>query len=158
MQISQYRKTQTRSQLHHSHAPTLCTNYGVTRAKTDPHERTLFEGPCQGRLHGDTREVSYHGHSIEVLLTEQRLKKQHCTLGKREPQQGDRTVCVYGLGCMDIRRQEMRAEKMRGSGGRLTSWGAMRGGMCVKGEDTDGERWEDFKWSDTVIDGEFAIS
>lgn len=46
--------------------------------------RTLF----QDRLDGDTQEGSYHGHRIDVLLTKQGLKKQHCTLGKRESQRG----------------------------------------------------------------------
>lgn len=41
----------------------------------------------RGHISGQTswrQPGSYHGHGIDVLLTEQRLEKQHCTLGKRE--------------------------------------------------------------------------
>lgn len=42
-------------------------------------------GASQDRLVGDNQDgCSYHGHGIDVLLSEQRLEKQHCTLGKRE--------------------------------------------------------------------------
>ena len=78
-----------------------------------------MRGLC--RLDGDTQEVSYHGHSIDVLLTKHRLKKQQCTLGEKGATADSRGVCVCEGGCMDIRRHEVRAEKMRGSGERLTS-------------------------------------
>lgn len=51
-------------------------------------ERGNGHGPrFRGHISGQTswrQPGSYHGHGIDVLLTEQRLEKQHCTLGKRE--------------------------------------------------------------------------
>lgn len=129
MQISLYGKHAYRwPQLHHSHAQ--WSNYRGTWA-----EQSHMRGLClrdhvrSGWM--ETQEVSYPGHSIDVLLTKQWLKTQHCTLGKRESQQSGRRnaeKCLHVGG--GIRRHEMRAEKMRRSGKRLTSWGAW-GEECV---------------------------
>lgn len=91
-------------------------------------ERTPFHGPrLEDRLgRDDPNGSSYHGHRIDVLLTEQRLEKQHCTLGKRESGGDGSTekskerecVCVYwvkrGHGCRKAWNKGSDDEGIRG--------------------------------------------
>lgn len=85
MQMSLYRCTQTCSE---------SLQYMVTTADT------VSGATSQDRLvRDDQNGSSYHGHRIDVLLTEQRLEKQHCTLGKRESGwegSTERAKCVSG--------------------------------------------------------------
>lgn len=70
-----------------------------------------MRGLCQDRQVGDTQEgSSYHGNGIDVLLTEQRLKKQNCTLGKSWKQGDKGSVCLCWVRRMNIWRHEMRRE------------------------------------------------
>lgn len=85
MHMSLYRRTQACSE---------SLQYMETRA--DP----VSGATSQDRLVRDDQiGSSYHGHRIDVLLTEQRLEKQNCTLGKRESGwdgNADRAKCVWG--------------------------------------------------------------
>lgn len=64
MQTSQYR---------HRSPPQSCLD--SPHCQTEPHDR---DSVAPGE--GGERGCPYHGHGIDVLLTEQRLEKRHCTL------------------------------------------------------------------------------
>lgn len=60
----------------HRHDNTVHSHAHVN-VHTHHHSHAQAAFPCARR---SDMEVPYHGHRIDVLLAEQRLKKQHCTL------------------------------------------------------------------------------
>lgn len=106
VQMSLYRCTQTCSE---------SLQYMVTRAEP------VSGATSQDRLvRDDQNGSSYHGHRIDVLLTEQRLEKQHCTLGKRSQvgieAQKEQSVCWVkrGHGCRKAWNKGKDDEGIRG--------------------------------------------